>query len=625
MSLRNHGLEPASEAHAPKTLLQRITSLGGSIDVITFVRLLLVLLDGRTKTRLCIASGAMLVLGMLEGVGLACVGPLVLLINRAAGSPGTASADRWIQELFGVHTALGGAGVLGGLAFAAFVAKGIFAVLLLRWNLGVILEAEAAMARRLLHSYLTAPHSFRLRRPTSELQRNVHESVRQVFEAAMTGLVAAGADVVIIFVVALLLLVLQPVVAVAGAVYFGIVAFGYQRLVHGRAQEAGDAVLQGWNRSFKIVQQSLRSAKVLALSHRHQTFVDELHSVKMTMAQRLRTMILLFQIPRYYLEISLIVGIGVVSALLFLTRDAAGALAGLALFLAAGLRLLPSINRLLVAASSARSSQSALEQIATDLASLEHDEPPIGDSLPAAPIRLRDVYFTHEQVDVPSLRGVSLTIDPGELIGFAGPSGAGKTTLVDVVLGLLEPSSGEVLLGEQPLPTVRREWQRSVGYVPQEVVLIEATLARNVALGVPEDAIDFDRVRRALALAQLDDFVARLPGGLDALVGEDGSSVSGGQRQRIGIARALYDDVTTLVLDEATSALDAPMEAQVIESIVALRGRVTVLVIAHRISTLRMTDRIYLLDSGRVVETGSFKDLLARSPRFAQLAQAPAG
>jgi ABC-type multidrug transport system fused ATPase/permease subunit len=216
-------------------------------------------------------------------------------------------------------------------------------------------------------------------------------------------------------------------------------------------------------------------------------------------------------------------------------------------------------------------------------------------------IRLNDVRFTYPDAPSPALDAMSITIRRGESVGFVGPSGAGKSTLVDVILGLLAPAAGEVTVDGHDIRANLRGWQDQIGYVPQTIYLNDDTLRRNIAFGLADDVIDDGAVERAMASAQLTDFVRSLPDGVETVVGERGVRLSGGQRQRIGIARALYHDPAVLVLDEATSALDTTTESAVMDAVRALHGTKTILIVAHRLSTVEGCDRLYRLENGHVV------------------------
>jgi ABC-type multidrug transport system fused ATPase/permease subunit len=228
-------------------------------------------------------------------------------------------------------------------------------------------------------------------------------------------------------------------------------------------------------------------------------------------------------------------------------------------------------------------------------------------------IEVSDLTFQYEAALSPALNNVSLTVKRGEAVGLVGPSGSGKSTLVDILLGLLEPTSGRVLVDGDVIHDNLRGWQDQIGYVPQSIFLTDDTLRRNVAFGLPKNEIDEVAVEAAIRLAQLEDFVASLPDGLDTIVGERGVRLSGGQRQRIGIARALYHNPDVLVLDEATSSLDTETEHGVMQAVQALQGEKTVIIVAHRLSTVEYCNRLYRLENARIVDEGTFSEVTSRT------------
>jgi ABC-type multidrug transport system fused ATPase/permease subunit len=228
-------------------------------------------------------------------------------------------------------------------------------------------------------------------------------------------------------------------------------------------------------------------------------------------------------------------------------------------------------------------------------------------------IKVENLNFHYENVELDVLKNVSISINRGEAVGFVGQSGSGKSTLIDVMLGLLHPQSGLVTINGQSIEDVKQSWQKTIGYIPQTIFLMDDSLRRNIAIGIADNEIDEMAIREALSSAQLEDFVSSLPEGLDTVVGERGVRLSGGQRQRIGIARALYHRPSVLVLDEATSSLDTETEHGVMQAVQALQGDKTVIIVAHRLSTVEYCDRLYRLDAGRIVDEGTFDEVMNRS------------
>jgi ABC-type multidrug transport system fused ATPase/permease subunit len=297
-----------------------------------------------------------------------------------------------------------------------------------------------------------------------------------------------------------------------------------------------------------------------------------------------------------------------------LGKDVSEIVPVLSLFGVAAFRLLPSANQLLLSIQTIRFAKPRLLSLYEDSKLVHQIDSSTDSSLPfVEEIRIQDLSFTYDAVNEPALLDVNLVVRRGEAVGIIGSSGSGKSTLVDVLLGLLQPNSGQILVDNQNIQTNLRSWQNQIGYVPQTIFLTDDSLRRNIALGLPDNLVDEDAIVDALRAAQLQDFVAGLPDGLDTVVGERGVRLSGGQRQRIGIARALYNKPEVLVLDEATSSLDTETEHEVMKAVQALQGTKTVVIVAHRLSTVEYCDRLYRLENARVVDEGTFSEVMNRS------------
>ena len=327
---------------------------------------------------------------------------------------------------------------------------------------------------------------------------------------------------------------------------------------------------------------------------------------------------------RYVFDALLLIGVALVAAIVILTGGSQDILALLALLVAASFRAMPSISRLVTFLNQAQYGAAPVAIVEAELNGFDvrgaaDDSAPQIESLPRGVdplLRVDQLRFAYASRSGYVLNDVSFDVLSGESIGIVGTTGSGKSTLLDILLGLLEPSAGSVLVHGLPISAARRAWQERIGYVPQETVLIDESVRANIALGYDANEIDERAVERAIRLASLNTFIASLAEGLDTIVGEHGVRLSGGQRQRIGLARALYRSPEVLILDEATSNLDMRTEAGIIESIEALRGSVTVLTVAHRMETVRRSDRILYLQDGRVHGIGSFEELESSSPAF---------
>jgi ABC-type multidrug transport system fused ATPase/permease subunit len=369
----------------------------------------------------------------------------------------------------------------------------------------------------------------------------------------------------------------------------------------------------------QAVHESLSSVKVTKVLGREDYFLDTFASYTNGYVEANRFRQIVTETPRLILEVTAILGLlGVAAVLTVIGKSPVTITVTLALLSLALVRTIPSVNRITSALATLRYGHYALEAISKDLRELE-----VGDATAAMPavrplvlrdaIRLDSVSYTYPGAERASLSDISICIQRGTSVAIIGPTGAGKTTLVDLLLGLLTPTAGRILIDNSELSLAVSSWQRSIGYVPQDIYLTDDTIRRNIALGIREADIDVSAVERAVAAAQLDTFIASLPSGLETVVGERGVRLSGGQRQRIGIARALYHDPSVLIFDEATSSLDSETEELVIEAVDALRGNRTIIVIAHRLSTIRNCDHAFALRDGALSASGSVADLVDRS------------
>ncbi len=490
----------------------------------------------------------------------------------------------------------------------------------------IIGESNAALACTMLRGYLLAPYPFHFRRHSAELIRNTTHSVNVVLGT----LGAAGAVLSELLVgagIAAVLLAASPEATLAAGVVLGVLMVVLLRGTRRLARRAGRGGHELQRELLQTLQNALGAIKEIKALGR-EGFFYRTYAEKQREALALGYLgVTLEAIPPVIVETVFVSGALLVVALLTLTSEVPdNGLPLLGLYAYAGFRIIPMANRLTWRLNEIRASAPAVEALYDDhrLVTGESWDDATDDAPPVElreAIALEDVSYTYPGSATAALQDLTLTIRRGESIGFVGATGAGKSTLADVVMGLLPPSAGRVTVDGVELDAARgRMWRRHVGYVPQSIFLLDDTLARNVALGIPERDVDLDRVRQALRVAQLDALVASLPDGIDTPLGERGVRLSGGERQRVGIARALYHDPDVLVFDEATSALDSATASAVAQAIRALQGRKTVLLIAHRLASVRECDRIALVAGGRLLDCAPFDELLARSDEFRRLA-----
>ena len=488
----------------------------------------------------------------------------------------------------------------------------------------IVGESSAALACQMLYGYLLAPYPFHFRRDSAELIRNTTQSVNAVF-VALSALASIGSELLVGAGIVAVLLAAAPLVTLVAGASLALLVVGLLRATRQLARRAGGEEHELSREMLQTLQHALGAIKEIKVLGREDFFYRAYAEQQRARLSLGHLGVTLEALPPLIIETVFVCGALLVVVLLTVAGRGGGAgLPLLGLFAYAGFRIVPMANRISWRLTEIRGREVPIRALYDDYLLVTHAAWAEADG--QAPVRfqqaiaLDDVTSSYPGTDTPALRGVSLAIRRGESLGIVGPTGAGKSTLVDLIVGLLPPTMGRVCIDGVDLAGQARAWRRHVGYVPQAIVLLDDTLRRNVALGIADRDTDEARVVAALRVAQLDATVAALPHGLDTVLGERGVRLAGGERQRVGIARALYHDPDVLVLDEATAALDTATEAAVADALRALRGAKTVLLIAHRLSTVRACDRIAVIADGRLADCGTYDELLARSDMFRRLA-----
>jgi ABC-type multidrug transport system fused ATPase/permease subunit len=501
---------------------------------------------------------------------------------------------------------------------AIYGVKAMFLTMLAWYQARLAFGLRAEWSQRLFSVYLHQPYTFHLQRNSAQL---IHNTVNQVDQLAisivMPGMTLLSESLVFLG-LSVMLMTVEPLGTVIVVTILGVAGWSFHRTTRGLMTRWGkEAQLHGALR-FHHLAQGLGGAKDVKLLGRESGFLEQFHTHNVQNARAARLQSTLQQLPRLWLELLAVGGL----AALVLTMLAQGLAAPailptLGMFAAAAFRLLPSVNRILVVVQLLRYAKPVIDNVHAELSlptpeadTRTSQEGPFDHTL-----EFHHVAYAYPGAARRALNDITLTIQRGESVGFVGSSGAGKSTLVDILLGLLTPVAGVVRVDGYDVQLSLRHWQDQIGYVPQVIFLTDDTLRRNVALGLPDAQIDETAVQRAIRAAQLEAFVNGLPAGLDTVVGERGVRLSGGQRQRIGIARALYHDPAVLVLDEATSALDEATERGVMDAVRALQGTKTVIIVAHRLSTVRYCTRQYRLEEGQVVGQGSCSEVPSQKTR----------
>jgi ABC-type bacteriocin/lantibiotic exporter with double-glycine peptidase domain len=389
-----------------------------------------------------------------------------------------------------------------------------------------------------------------------------------------------------------------------------------------RARAISSDILQFNVQSNKILFEAIQTYREIYVRNRRTHYIDEIVNLKRGIATAQAEQAFLPNVSKYVVEITLIVGAILLSAILFISQDASHAFAGLALFLASGSRIGPSLLRLqqsliqiqssfigaIPAISMMKKIISSPTQHGTISAVRTEEFVPM--------VEVEAVTFRYPDADSDAIRNISLRVKQGSSLALVGPSGGGKSTLIDLILGIQDPTKGKILVSGLPPSQAVANWPGRMAYVPQDVRMIDLSIRENIALGFSKNEIDEVKVQESLRIAKLEEFVRSLPLGLDTGVGEFGAKISGGQRQRLGIARALYTSPKLLVLDEATSALDGQTEVEVSEAIRSLKNKVTLILVAHRLSTVRDADIVAYLEGGSVIAVGTFEEVRSKVPNF---------
>lgn len=482
--------------------------------------------------------------------------------------------------------------------------KNLFLALLAWRQARFAFSVQKHTSQRLFEIYIKQPYKFHLLRNTAQLIRNITVETNLLTNSISAFLICTTEALVVVG-IAILLLWIEPLGAILVVSTLVIAGYGFLKLTRKRIMRWGAARQYHEGMRIQHLQQGLGGVKDVLLLGRVENFLNEYALHNSESAKVAGQQIGLQQMPRLCLEFLAIVGLAMLVFIMIKHGgDVKSVLPTLGLFAAAAFRLLPSANRMLQSIQTVRYGIPIIETLHNEF-ELERDiedDKEISAMQFIHDIQINNLTFTYPNATTPALKNINLNIRKSQSVGFIGTSGSGKSTLVDVIMGLLIPKEGEVLVDGQKISTNIRGWQSQIGYVPQAIYLTDDTLRRNVAFGLADDEIDELAVNRSLKAAQLDEFIRCLDKGLDTIVGERGVRLSGGQRQRIGIARALYHDPQVLVLDEATSALDTSTEEGVMTAIDALHGTKTIIIVAHRLSTVTHCDRLYRFEHGRLVE-----------------------
>ena len=588
------------------------------------------LLDAHARREFYALCALAVLTAFLEMLAVASIMPFL----AALASPGLIASNARlaaVQAFLGTASQAEFLAYLGGIVLLVLVAANATAATTTWLLLRFANRQGHALSVRMLATYLAKPYEFYLGRHTADLQKNVFGEVFRVTGGIFIPSVQIMAKLCVVMLISTLLVLVNPLLAIIVA---GVLGTGYlilYRIARVTLHRAGCVSVEAGTLRARIGIESLAGAKEIKLLGRERAFLDQFEAPSLRWADAQTKAQALSHLPRYAVEtvaLSLILLLAI-----YLLGKGSGIselLPVLGLYAFAGYRLMPALQQVFAGFAAMRNSQASLDAVIADLQ--PHAEllaasgkAPRRARIPIeASVELVNVRYQYPGAAAWTLQPVTLRIPKNSSVALVGATGCGKTTVVDLLMGLLRPTEGCLRVDGAEIDAHNvREWQRSIGHVPQQIFLCDDTIARNIALGLPDGELDRARVEQAARIARLHDFVAgSLPKGYDTLVGERGIRLSGGQRQRIAIARALYSDPDLLVLDEATSALDNVTENAVFEALQALAGSKTIVMVAHRLSTVRSCDLICVMEHGCIVERGSYGELMGSSQRFRALATA---
>lgn len=595
------------------------------------LKTLYALLEPAQRRRLHTLQALVILMSLAEVVSVMSIGPFMALVgnlNQLQGEGLLAQVYRWS----GVASATQFVVLAGAASLAALTASALISMYTL-WRLsmyGALVGAQ--LGNRLYAHYMAQPWLFHASGNSAQLTNKIAQETQRVTVLIINAFMQLNAKLIMASAMAVAILVYNPVVALVGVSLFAMAYLGLYKLVRMRLEQNGRDVSQFQALRFMLMAEGFGGIKDALLLGRQRTFTERFTQASHHFAVANASSQIISQVPRYAVEL---LAFGSVIALVMYLMvahqgDVGTILPVLSVYALAGMKLLPAFQQVYSSITQIRAAIPALDSIKDDLRNsllaTAANNVPTGEAgaehlVPTQSIQLQGVRFQYPNAERWALDQLNITIPANKVVGLVGASGSGKSTAIDVLLGLVTPKEGALLVDGAPIQAHNlRAWQNSVGFVAQSIFLADSSIRANIAFGLPPEAIDEEKVRRAADMAHLTDLLSTLPQGLDTFVGERGVQLSGGQRQRIGIARALYHDADVLVLDEATSALDGITEKMIMDAVHDFGGKKTIVMVAHRLATVKQCDWIFMLQDGQVVDEGTYQTLVQRNDTFKRMA-----
>jgi len=586
------------------------------------------LLEEDQRKKLYLLQLLVIFMSLLEVASVMAFGPFMALV----GNLEQLEKEGFMADLF---TASGLENSVDFLIVMAFIVLGLLIIsaavsMYTLWVLSVYGEkVGASLSSRLYQYYLSQNWLFHTTNNSSQLTNKISIECKRITDSIINPFMQMNAKLVLVIVMAISILIYNPIVAIVGTSIFSFSYFFIFRRMKPLYEKNAREISGSHNFRFKLMGEGFGGIKDTLLLGRQVLFTDNFKNASKLLARALGKNLALSQVPKYAIEL---IAFGmVIFMVLYLLVDSEGELGTilsiLAVFSLAGLKLLPAFQQIYFSASAIRGNLAAFENLKDDLYASETNLTEIEKDLKQRislkkEITMKNISFSYPNSDRSALKDISLKIPANQVIGIVGPSGSGKSTLLDIFLGLITPSAGKLLIDGKSLTSESlRKWQNNIGFVAQDIFLADTSIRENIAFGLPVESINNDDLKKATLMAHLDQLLESLPNGLDTTAGERGVQLSGGQRQRIGIARALYNDPEVLIFDEATSSLDGITERVIMDAIHDFSGSKTIIVVAHRLATVKRCDGIYLMELGNIIDFGPYNDLIKRNKRFKQMTE----
>jgi len=586
-------------------------------------KLKIIFIRSELKSLLSLFFG-ILFMAIFEVVGISSIAPFMAMIV----SPDIIHENAYLEfvyNAFNMESDTGFIALTGVMVIVMLLISNSYQAFM-TWKLTYFARLQShRLSVRLLQHYLRQPYSFHLSRNTSDLSKNILSEVgRGINGVILTGLQVFSKIIIAFFVLVLLLMVDIQIAIIAALLLGGAYSLIY-RLVRKRLYNIGLSSTKVNFEAFKAVNEAISGVRDIILKGSGEEFVKRFSKPSELQAHYSAQNTIISLLPRYMIEVIVFSGIlGVVISVAISGNDTKNIIPFMSLYALAGYRLLPALQQIYSGISNVRYNLPSLNIIIDDLFQAQ-DIVSIGVSHTTSlkfndKLTIENVNFSYPGEKKFVLKGVNLEILKNTTVGLVGTTGSGKTTLVDIILGLFSQKSGNILVDNVKIDKKNiSSWQKNVGYVPQSIYLIDDTIERNIAFAIPDDKINCNKIRVAAKMASLDIFVDSLPNKYQTYIGERGVRLSGGQRQRIGIARALYSDPEVLILDEATSSLDGITELAIMDAIHKLAHKKTIIMIAHRLSTVKECDNIFIINNGSVVDNGTYKQLVEGNKEFGRM------